>query len=233
MLARNPSVPRRALRVLLCSACLLTTVAAHADAQAGAQIATPPAPATAPPSTPATCCRSTDDFPWQDLPAAGQSAEVTLTDTSPTYRFHAGDSHFLAFRLPVATAPYRIELRALPTPAPMQPGGWSVFYPEAVLLDADHLVSRTAPVENLVLEPVGSELAPQGAYTLFLPVDPAADGEKFLVIHTVPAAAAPEASPQGLQARGAAMRAAAGWHAGASDTGRLRVSVVTGSDRPR
>jgi hypothetical protein len=165
------------------------------------------------------------------LPAVGQSLELSVTDNSPSYRFHTGDSHFVAFRLPMATAPYRIELRALPTPAPTQPGGWSVFYPEAVLLDADHLVSRTAPMENLVLEPVGSELAPQGAYTLFLPVDPAADGEKFLVIHTVPAGTAPEASPQFLQARGAAMRAVAGWHAGASDTGRLRVSVVAGANR--
>ena len=230
MLARNPTFPRRAWPALLCSACLGTAFAVHADARAEAPVAVPSPPAAAA-SPPAPCCRSTDDFPWQDLPAVGKSVEVSLTATSPSYRFHAGESHFVAFRLPMATAPYRIELRALPTAAPDVTGGWSVFYPEAVLLDADHLVSRTAPVENLVLEPVGSELAPQGAYTLFLPVDPATDAEKFLVIHTVPAEAAPEASPQGLQARGAAMRAVTGWHAGASDIGRLRVSVVAGASR--
>jgi len=182
---------------------------------------------------PPTCCRSTDDFPWQDLPALGQSLEVVIDSTSPSYQFHAGESRFVAFRLPMATGPYRIELRTLPTPAAEVPGGWRVFYPEAVMLDGDHLVSRTAPAENLVLEPVGGELAPSGGYTLFLPVDPAADGEKFLVIHTAAETAAPEATAQFLQARGAAMRAAGNWHAGASDTGRLRISVVAGAGPPR
>lgn len=225
----------------LCGACLAAGAVQAAPptappATAAATTAAPPAPVaatTAAPSAPGplACCRSTDDFPWQDLPAPGHTLEVGIDTTSPTYLFHAGSSRFAAFRLPVATGPYRIELRALPTPAAGAPGGWSVFYPEAVLLTADHLVSRTAPAENLVLEPVGSELAPQGAYTLFLPVDPAADTEKFLVIHTVPASAAPQATPQMLQARGAAVRAAGNWQAGASDTGRLLISVVAGDER--
>ncbi len=254
MLARFQPLSPALWRMALCSACLAT-----ATVQAGTPAEPPPAPpVTAPVSTPAaapaatpsatdvpgsgakpsatsapvTCCRSTDDFPWQDLPAPGQSLEVEITVASPTYRFHAGDSRFVAFRLPVATAPYRIELRALPTPATDVPGGWRVFYLEAVTLSADHLVSRTAPAENLVLEPVGGELAPQGAYTLFLPVDPAADAEKFLVIHTVPPNEAPEATPQVLQARGAAVRAVSTWQAGASATGRVRISVVT-ADAPR
>ena len=184
-------------------------------------------------AAPAACCRSTDDFPWQDLPALGQSLEVVIDSRSPTYQFHAGESRFVAFRLPMATSPYRIELRALPAAANDVPGGWRVFYPQAVMLDGDHLVSRTAPAENLVLEPVGGELAPSGAYTLFLPVDPAADGEKFLVIHTAAETAAPPATPQFLQARGAAMRAAGNWQAGASDTGRLRISVVASAGARR
>jgi hypothetical protein len=84
-----------------------------------------------------------------------------------------------------------------------------------------------------MLEPVGGELAPSGAYTLFLPVDPAADGEKFLVIHNAAETPAPAATPQFLQARGAAMRAAGSWHAGASDTGRLRISVVASAGPSR
>lgn len=232
---RSPS--RRTIAV--CRAALLSTCLAASGTQAAGTVppgtAAEPVPAAAAVATataaPAACCRTTDDFPWRDLPALGGRLEVVIDEAAPSYRFHSGDSHFVAFRLPMATAPYRIELRALPAPATDVPGGWRVFYPEAVLLDADHLVSRTAPAENLVLEPVGGELAPQGAYTLFLPMDPATDGEKFLVVHTVPAAAAPEATPQFLQARGAAMRAANGWHAGASDTGRLLVSVVPADDR--
>jgi len=255
MLARFQPLSPALWRMALCSACLAT-----AAVQAGSPAEPPPAapvtapvtsPAAAPAATPSatdapgsgakpsaasapvTCCRSTDDFPWLDLPAAGQTLEVEISATSPTYRFHAGDSHFVAFRLPMATAPYRIELRAPPPPAADVPGGWRVFYPEAVMLTADHLVSCTAPADNLVLEPVGGELAPQGAYTLFLPVDPAADAEKFLVIHTVPANEAPEATPQVLQARGAAVRAVGTWQAGASETGRLRISVAAAADAPR
>ena len=236
MLARTTGFSPRTWRRALLGACLAavnftTSLASPAATTAGDKAASPstrnPAPA------PVTCCRSTDDFPWQDLPAPGQSLEVVIDSRSPTYQFHAGESRFVAFRLPMATSPYRIELRALPTAASDVPGGWRVFYPEAIMLDGDHLVSRTAPAENLVVEPVGGELAPGGAYTLFLPVDPAADGEKFLVIHTAPENAAPEATPQFLQARGAAMRAAANWHAGASDTGRLRISVVASAGPPR
>lgn len=215
-------------------ATLLTVGTAQADAPpaATAQAAAAAEPADAPPSANTrACCRSTDDFPWQDLPAPGKSADLVIDTATPSYLFHAGESPFLAFRLPAATAPYRIELRALPTPAADVPGGWRVFYPEAVLLTADHLVSRTAPAENLVLEPVGSELAPTGAYALFLPIDPATDNEKFLVVYTVGAKASPEATPQMLQARGAAVRAAANWQAGASDTGRLRLSVVAADAR--
>jgi hypothetical protein len=216
-------------------ATVLATLLAAGTAQAEAP---PPATAqaAATPSAPPTagtraCCRSTDDFPWQDLPAPGKSADLVIDTASPSYLFHAGESPFLAFRLPAATTPYRIELRALPTPAADVPGGWRVFYPEAVLLTADHLVSRTAPAENLVLEPVGSELAPTGAYALFLPIDPATDSEKFLVVYTVAAKATVEATPQMLQARGAAVRAATTWQAGASDTGRLRLSVVAADAR--
>jgi len=213
------------------AACLTANLPTAAATSTGNNTA---APSTRnPASAPAACCRSTDDFPWQDLPALGQSLEVVIDSTSPSYQFHTGQSRFVAFRLPMATGPYRIELRALPSPATDAPGGWRVFYPEAIMLDGDHLVSRTAPAENLVVEPVGGELARGGAYTLFLPVDPATDGEKFLVIHTAPETAAPEATPQFLQARDAAMRAAGNWHAGASDTGRLRISVVASAGPPR
>lgn len=248
MPARFTSFPHRAWRTGLCRtgfatvlATLLTVGAAQADAPpaAAAQADAPPAAAaqadaaadTPPSASTRACCRSTDDFPWQDLPTPGKSADLVIDAASPSYLFHAGESPFLAFRLPAATAPYRIELRALPTPAADVPGGWRVFYPEAVLLTADHLVSRTAPAENLVLEPVGSELAPTGAYALFLPIDPATDNEKFLVVYTVGAKASPEATPQMLQARGAAVRAAGTWQAGASDTGRLRLTVVAADAR--
>lgn len=233
MLARTRWFFNRSWRDTLLGTCLAAVSLAASlptAATTGAVKATA-APAGAP--APGTCCRSTDDFPWQDLPALGQSLEVVIDSRSPTYQFHAGESRFVAFRLPMATSPYRIELRALPAAANDVPGGWRVFYPQAVMLDGDHLVSRTAPAENLVLEPVGGELAPSGAYTLFLPVDPAADGEKFLVIHTAAETAAPPATPQFLQARGAAMRAAGNWQAGASDTGRLRISVVASAVAPR
>jgi hypothetical protein len=95
-----------------------------------------------------------------------------------------------------------------------------VFYPQAVLLDAFHLVTRTADAENALPEPVGGELAPDGAYTLFLPIDPATDEDRYLVIHTVPPAPAPTSSEAWLRSRSPVMRAAFGWRAGASDTGR-------------
>lgn len=223
------------LGACLATANLTTSLASPAAANASAGTADNSVSASTRNRTPAppACCRSTDDFPWQDLPALGQSLEVVIDSTSPSYQFHTGESRFVAFRLPMATGPYRIELRTLPSPATDVPGGWRVFYPEAIMLDGDHLVSRTAPAENLVVEPVGGELAPGGAYTLFLPIDPAADGEKFLVIHTAPETAAPEATAQFLQARGAAMRAAGNWHAGATDTGRLRISVVASAGSTR
>ena len=234
MLTRTPWFFNRAWRYALLGTCLAAThVATSMAATTGAVNPATTASTANPAPAPAACCRSTDDFPWQDLPAPGQSLEVVIDSRSPTYEFHAGESRFVAFRLPMATGPYRIELRTLPTPAKDVPGGWRVFYPEAVMLDGDHLVSRTAPAENLVLEPVGGELAPGGAYALFLPVDPAADGEKFLVIHTGQEPAAPESTPQFLQARGAAMRAAGNWHAGASDTGHLRLSVVASTGPSR
>ena len=236
MLARTPWFFNYSWRDALLGICLAAvswTASLPAAAAGGAVDKAPAAPAGNPAPPPATCCRSTDDFPWLDLPAPGQSLEVLIDSRSPTYQFHAGESRFVAFRLPMATSPYRIELRALPAAANDVPGGWRVFYPEAVMLDGDHLVSRTAPAENLVLEPVGGEVAPSGAYTLYLPVDPATDGEKFLVIHTTAETAAPAATPQFLQARGAAMRAAGNWHAGASDTGRLRISVVTSAGPSR
>jgi hypothetical protein len=236
MLARTPWFFNRSWRSALLGTCLfaagLTGHLPTAAATGAVDKASSP-PIRNPAPAPATCCRSTDDFPWQDLPALGQSLEVVIDSRSPTYQFHAGESRFVAFRLPMATGPYRIELRALPAAANHVTGGWSVFYPAAVMLDGDHLVSRTAPAENLMLEPVGGELAPSGAYTLFLPVDPAADGEKFLVIHNAAETPAPAATPQFLQARGAAMRAAGSWHAGASDTGRLRISVVASAGPSR
>lgn len=233
MLARTRWFFNRSWRDTLLGTCLaaISLAASLPTAATTGAVKATAAPAGNP--APAACCRSTDDFPWQDLPALGQSLEVVIDSRSPTYQFHAGESRFVAFRLPMATSPYRIELRALPAAANDVPGGWRVFYPQAVMLDGDHLVSRTAPAENLVLEPVGGELAPSGAYTLFLPVDPAADGEKFLVIHTAAETAAPPATPQFLQARGAAMRAAGNWQAGASDTGRLRISVVASAGAPR
>ncbi len=234
MLTRTLWFFNRTWRYALLGTCLAATHVATSMAATTGAVNTATAASTGNPApAPAACCRSTDDFPWQDLPAPGQSLEVVIDSHSPTYEFHAGESRFVAFRLPMATGPYRIELRTLPTPAKDVPGGWRVFYPEAVMLDGDHLVSRTAPAENLVLEPVGGELAPGGAYALFLPVDPAADGEKFLVIHTGQEPAAPESTPQFLQARGAAMRAAGNWHAGASDTGRLRISVVASTGPSR
>ena len=174
----------------------------------------------------ADCCRSTDDFPWRDLPAVGKTLDVEVDATAPRYRFHPGESAFAAFRLPMASAPYRIEIRALATPDPAVPGNWRVFYPQAALLDADHLVSRTTGAENARPQPVGSELAPEGAYVLYVPVDPAADAERYLVIHTVPPAEAPTPSPGWLRSRNPAMRAALGWQAGPSETGKLRITVL-------
>ena len=196
---------------------------------APALLAAPPAvPSSSPSAAPVACCRSTDEFPWRNLPAFGQSVEVGIDAQSPHYRFHTGESAFAAFRLPMATAPYRIQIRALSIPEASAPGGWRVFYPQAVLLDADHLVSRTASAENARLEPVGGELAPDGAYLLELPIDPVTDAERYLVIHTVAPQPAPTPSKAWLQSRGAVMRAASGWQAGAADTGRLRITVLAG-----
>ncbi len=173
------------------------------------------------------CCRSTDDFPWLPLPAPGTSQTVRLGNEHPRYRFHSGESRFAAFRLPDQGGPYRIEIRALPDRDATQPGGWRVFYPQAVLLDAFHLVTRTADADNALPEPVGGELAPDGAYTLFLPMDPATDEDRYLVIHTVPPAPAPTSSEAWLRSRSPVMRTAFGWRAGASDTGRLSITVTT------
>lgn len=190
-------------------------------------LAAEPAPPVGP-----TCCRSTDYFPWVSLPAPGKSVTVRLGEQDPRYRFHTGESHFLALRLPDRGAAYRIEVRALPERDPSQPGGWRVFYPQAVLLDAFHIVTRTAGAENALPEPVGGELAPDGAYVLFLPMDPATDDDRYLVVHTVPPEPAPTASESWLRSRSPAMRAAFGWRAGASDTGRISVTVTSPNPRP-
>ena len=185
----------------------------------------------APPGA-AACCRSTDDFPWISLPAPGQSVTLRIGEQDPRYRFHGGESHFVALRLPTQGSAYRIEVRGLPERDPSQPGGWRVFYPQAVLLDAFHIVTRTAGAENALPEPVGGELAPDGAYVLFLPLDPATDEDRFLVVHTVPPEPAPTASESWLRSRNPAMRAAFGWRAGASDTGRISITVTAPNPRP-
>lgn len=214
MTVRKPR-PAAVARAVTLAALLLPVLAPAAD----------PAP---PPPAPA-CCRSTDDFPWRDLPALGQGVDVTIDATSPVFKFHAGPSRFVAFRLPAGDARYRIEVRGLPTPDPKAPGGWRVFYPQAVLLDEGHLVSREAALDNAVLEPIGTELSPEGAYVLYLPVDPAQARERFLVIYTVmpePGTDVP-APAEALRNRAAALRAASTWAAGQSDSGRLRIDVVT------
>ncbi len=200
----------------------------HCLLMAWAATTGPVALATTGPVTqaPARCCQTTDDFPWQDLPPPGGHLEVTLDTAAPVFRFHTGESRFAAFRLPLSATPYRVEVRALASPAPEAPGGWRVFYPQAVLLDGDQLLTRQAAPENALLEMTGSELSPQGAYVLYLPIDSSADGERYLVLHTVPAADAPAAAAPFLQSRAAVTRAVREWQAGATDSGRLRIDVV-------
>lgn len=224
MAGRHASLRRMTARPPLAAA--LAAVLASLLLPAVAFAADPPPPPAAP--APA-CCRSTDDFPWRELPAIGQGVEVTIDAASPVFKFHAGPSRFVAFRLPAGDARYRIEVRGLPTPDAQQPGGWRVFYPQAVLLDEGQLVSREAALDNAALEPIGSELSPDGAYVLYLPVDPAQARERFLVVYTVmPESPAAVPSPaEALRNRAAALRAAATWPAGQADTGRLRIDVVT------
>jgi Maltose operon periplasmic protein precursor (MalM) len=212
-------------RLPLAATALLVALVSGALPMPAAAADTPPPPAAPAPA----CCRSTDDFPWRELPAIGQGVDVTIDASSPVFKFHAGPSRFVAFRLPAGDARYRIEVRGLPAPDLQQPGGWRVFYPQAVLLDEGHLVSREAALDNAVLEPIGTELSPEGAYVLYLPVDPAQARERFLVIYTVmPEAGTDVPAPaEALRNRAAALRAASTWAAGQSDGGRLRIDVVT------
>ncbi len=173
------------------------------------------------------CCDDPSGFSYLPLPNHG-FADAVVNVASPAFEFHSGLSPFAAFELPKVSAPYRMRVKSFFSPAHGDEAG--VFYPVVALLDDTFIVLRMSGLENLRLEPALATAGGETGLAVTMPVDPATDSARYLIVFT-PAAmlgAAPErregdlltpASLAWLERRGDAA-------VPASPYGRLRITIA-------
>ena len=183
------------------------------------------------------CCDDPSGFSYLPLPERG-FADATVNRASPAFDFHSGLSPFAAFELPKVSAPYRLRVKSLFDVGHFVAGHFvagrddeaSVFYPVVALLDDTFIVLRMSGLDNLRLEPALATAGGETGLAVTMPIDPAPDSARYLVVFT-PAAvlgAAPErregdlltpASLAWLERRGDAA-------VPASPYGRLRITIA-------
>ena len=173
------------------------------------------------------CCDDPSGFSYLPLPERG-FADAVVSRTSPAFEFHSGLSPFAAFELPKTSTPYRLRVKSLFDPG--REGETSVFYPVVALLDDTFIVLRMSGLDNLRLEPALATPGGETGLALTVPVDPAMENARYLIVFTPAAAlgAAPERSDSDLltpaalawlERRGDAV-------VPASPYGRLRITVA-------
>ena len=137
------------------------------------------------------CCDDPSGFTYLPLPEHG-FIDASVDRASPAFEFHSGLSPFVAFELPKVSAPYRLRVKSLFDPS--HDDQTIIFYPVVALLDDTFIVLRVSGLENLRLESALATAGGDSGLALTLPIDPAAEKARYLVVFT-PAAvlgAAPE-----------------------------------------
>ncbi len=173
------------------------------------------------------CCDDPSGFSFLPLPEHGFT-DAVVSRASPAFEFHSGLSPFAAFELPKASTPYRLRVKSIFDAG--RNGETSVFYPVVALLDDTFIVLRMSGLDNLRLEPALATPGGETGIALTVPVDPAMENARYLIVFT-PAAvlgAAPErregdlltpAALAWLERRGDAA-------VPASPYGRLRITIA-------
>ena len=179
----------------------------------------------------AVCCTDPDQFEYTVLPDHG-ALEVDIGRTAPVFEFQDGLSAFRAFRLPVMSTPYLIEVRSFVRGGP-DPTRARVFYPVAALLTGDHLVTRTVGIETLNAELPILERTTEPAYRLTIGIDPTRGSERYLVLYTPAAALTDRSESLKVDSIDGAAEVARNAYLGASNEGRLRITVTSGSNDSR
>ncbi len=142
------------------------------------------------------CCDDPSAFAFQPLPERGL-AEAMIGSHSQAFEFHSGLSPLAAFELPRVTTPYRLRVKSLFDAG--HADDTSVFYPVVALLDDTFIVMRMTSLDNLRLEPGLATVGGRPGLAVTVPIDPAQDKGRYIVVFT-PAAllgAAPENRGEG------------------------------------
>ena len=171
------------------------------------------------------CCKDPAEFEYVALPQGGR-IDFDFDHKSPIFEFQNGFSAFRAFRLPVLTGPYLLEVRSYLRGGP-DPERAQVVYPMAALLSDDYLVTRSVGLEALSPELPILERTDQPAYRLSIPIDPSRNRERYLVLYTpleLVAADRPRQPPVTVESAAEGAREA---FLGASAEGHLSITVVT------
>jgi hypothetical protein len=137
------------------------------------------------------CCDDPSGFSYLPLPQHG-FADAVVSRASPAFEFHSGLSPFAAFELPKTSTPYRLRVKSFFDAG--RGDETSVFYPVVALLDDTFIVTRMSGLDNLRLEPSLATPGGETGLALTVPVDPAMENARYLIVFT-PAAvlgAAPE-----------------------------------------
>lgn len=127
------------------------------------------------------CCDDPSGFPYSLLPERGH-ADATVDDASPVFDFHSGLSPFAAFELPKISAPYRLRVKSFFDPGRDDDSG--IFYPVVALLDDTFIVLRMSGLDNLRLEPALATPGGETGLAVTVPIDPATDSARYLVVFT-------------------------------------------------
>jgi len=127
------------------------------------------------------CCDDPSSFSYLPLPERG-FADAVVNVSSPAFEFHSGLSPFAAFELPKVSTPYRMRVKSFFSPA--HDDGASIFYPIVALLDDTFIVLRMSGLENLRLEPALATAGGETGLAVTMPVDPATDSARYLIVFT-------------------------------------------------
>ena len=161
-------------------------------------------------------------FRYEPLPADG-SVDFVIDERSPTFEFQSGPSAYRAFRLPDATRPYYVDVRAF-LDGPPDPARARVFYPVMALLTDDFLVSRQTDLDLLRFDLPVFEQALAPAYRVTVGIDPAHARERYLIVFTPATLMTRRALPPITTPESAAEAARVAF-LGATRYGRLRLTL--------
>lgn len=148
------------------------------------------------------CCATLAELPYRPLP--GDRTElVDIGEQSPVFEFDTGRSFVAAFELPAVALPYTVQVRSYALGDVVQRA--RVFYPAALLLDANHAVlARREPEDLPVVKSGYGDATKENRWGLPLRLEweilVDEPDTKFLVIHTTERALALRSSTTARQA---------------------------------